>query len=64
MPHLLAQPRCEVLVVSGGDRVRRIEVLLDYELIRIRLVDSADSAVYRVRDPRELEDWLGGAGPS
>jgi hypothetical protein len=64
MPHLLAQPRCEVLVVSGGDRVRRIEVLLDHELIRIRLADSSDSAVYRVRDPRELEDWLGGAGAS
>ncbi len=62
MPHLLAQPRCELLMVSGGDRVRRIEVLLDFELIRIRLADPADSAVYRVRDPRALEDWIGGAG--
>ncbi len=61
MPHLLAHPRCEVLVVSGGDRVRRIEVLFDFELVRIALAGAA-SAVYRVRHPRELEDWIGGTG--
>jgi hypothetical protein len=58
MPRLLAQPRCEVLVMSGGDRVRRIEILLDFELVRIQPIDAFDSAVYRVRRPRELEDWI------
>jgi hypothetical protein len=62
IPRLLAQPRCEVLLMSGGDRVRRIEILFDFELVRIQLVDTTASAVYRVKDARELERWIARVG--
>lgn len=64
MPHLLAQPRCELLVMSGGDRVRRIEILLDFELVRIHAADGPGIAVYRVRNARELEKWIESLGPA
>jgi hypothetical protein len=64
MPHLLAKPRCELLVLSGGDRVRRIEILFDFELVRIHPADGPDSIVYRVRDSRKLEEWIGSVGSS
>ena len=62
MPKLLARPRCEVLVISGGDRVRRIEILFDFELVRIRPIDGPGSAVYRVKDARRLEAWIESVG--
>ncbi|HKE20061.1 MAG TPA: hypothetical protein VKB80_34540 [Kofleriaceae bacterium] len=62
MPKLLARPRCEILVISGGDRVRRIEILFDFELVRIRPADAPGSAVYRVKDARRLEDWIDSLG--
>lgn len=62
MPRLLARPRCELLVMSGGDRVRRIEILFDFELVRVKPTGSADSAVYRVRNARELADWIESVG--
>jgi hypothetical protein len=62
LPRLLAQPRCELLLMSGGDRVRRIEILFDFELVRIQLVDTTARAVYRVKNARELEDWVASVG--
>jgi hypothetical protein len=62
MSRLLAKPRCELLLMSGGDRVRRIEILFDFELVRIQPIDTTASAVYRVKDARALEDWVARVG--
>jgi hypothetical protein len=62
MPKLLARPLCELLIISGGDQVRRIEILFDFELVRIHPVNAPSSAVYRVKDARELEGWIEGVG--
>jgi len=58
MPSMLARPRCELLVGSGADQVHRVEVLFDYELVRVHPADMTSSAVYRVKNPEELEAWV------
>lgn len=60
MPKMLAHPTREVLIGAGGGTVRRVEVLFDHQLIRVRLGPHRRSAVYRVSRPEELKTWLDG----
>jgi hypothetical protein len=57
MPRMLVRPRCEVLLGSGDDGVRRVEILFDHELVRVRRAGGG-RAVYRVRSPDELAAWV------
>jgi hypothetical protein len=58
MPRMLVQPRCEVLLGSGDEQVRRVEILFDHELVRVRPAGTDVGAVYRVRNPAELAAWV------
>lgn len=52
VPHVLAQPRCELLLpagkVLGEERFRVLEVLFNWELVRIRGPELPDGALYPV----------------
>jgi hypothetical protein len=61
MSRMLAQPSCELLLPCGPDRVRQIEILFDFELVRVHSVDGA-TAIYRVTSPRELGAWVSSIG--
>jgi len=58
MPRMLARPRCELLLGSGDDKVSRVQVLFDHELVRVRAADTKIAAIYRVRRPDELAAWI------
>jgi catechol 2,3-dioxygenase-like lactoylglutathione lyase family enzyme len=59
MPRMLARPRCEILLGSrDGDRVRRIEILFEFELVRVPSADPGDGAIYRVKNPHDLARWV------
>jgi hypothetical protein len=58
MPGLLALPRCELLVPAGrmlGEmRYRRVEVLFNWEVVRITGPELPDGAVYPVISPQRF----------
>jgi len=58
MPRMLARPSCELVVASGDEQVGRVEILLDFDLVRVHPIGEASSAVYRVLDPEELQAWV------
>lgn len=58
MPGLLALPRCELLVPAGRvineERYRTIEILCNWELVRITGPECPDGAVYPVISPQRF----------
>jgi hypothetical protein len=58
MPKMLVRPTREVLIGTGEGSVRRVEVLFDHQLVRVRQGPERRSAVYRVSRPGDLEAWL------
>jgi hypothetical protein len=62
MPRLLARPRCELLLSTDDARVRRVQVLLNFELVRVCPANTNESAIYRVRKPMELEAFVESVG--
>jgi len=60
LPGLLTQPIAEILVPAEADGlVHRIEILLDWQLVRVYPVGNPDGAVYRIRRPHQLAGLAG-----
>ena len=64
LPGLLAQPRCELLIPAGRlldeNRYRVVEVLFNWEAVRILGSDQPDGAVYPIISPaRAVRQFIG-----